>query len=242
MFKAIEVLSKEDFLDKVENELKFEKEVTVQEKVKFNGPEDEIPVYLYCDEKSEVKVISSAVKTMIYPYPYGTAVELELIKAVDSELIEISRSVCKAIKWHGFLMIEFIKDLKDGQWKIIELNFRPWLFIDFFRRSGLNYLSYFYEELFRNIVPSVQVSSSQKSNFHISLSGALEAISLSGTIVDYNFIEEWLGELEKNYNISFTYLDPEDPEPFLSELAEVCKAYSLSLDPIYNLVSTYNGY
>ena len=37
--------------------------------------------------------------------------------------------------------IELIKDQKDQTWKVIELNGRPWLLIDFFRRSGFNFLN-----------------------------------------------------------------------------------------------------
>ena len=40
-------------------------------------------------------------------------------------------------------MIEFIKHEKSGKWYVIEINGRPWLMIDFFRRVGFNFLKSF---------------------------------------------------------------------------------------------------
>ena len=37
-------------------------------------------------------------------------------------------------------MIEFIYNTEKKQWGIIEINGRPWLMIDFFRRLGFSFL------------------------------------------------------------------------------------------------------
>ncbi|MCR9115547.1 MAG: hypothetical protein NXI22_01195, partial [bacterium] len=71
---------------------------------------------------------------------FGTANVLQL--TWRPELLELAKRVGQAIQWRGTLMIEFIRDQKDGRWKVIEVNVRPWLFNDFYRLYGLPFVPY----------------------------------------------------------------------------------------------------
>lgn len=44
----------------------------------------------------------------------------------DEELIAVGSRMLRELKWHGVAMVEFKKDVKDGQYKLIEINPKFW--------------------------------------------------------------------------------------------------------------------
>lgn len=179
------------------------------------------------------KIASSAVKEKIQPYPYGTATVLR-INYVD-ELLPIAQKVVDAFKWRGFLMIEFIKDQKDQKWKVIELNGRPWLLIDFFRRAGLPYIEYLYDDYYKNkdlktIVPNQPDADKQPLHF------ILKDISKDIWKKDDKEAEkiQLLSSFIKSYqgNKSSFYLYEGDNDPGFKEVSEMSIAHGISQDKL----------
>lgn len=58
------------------------------------------------------------------------------------ELEQEAARLAEYLEWDGVLMVEFKFDERDQEWKCIEVNFRPWLLIDFPRRHGFNFLAH----------------------------------------------------------------------------------------------------
>jgi D-aspartate ligase len=138
------------FLKKqLKNELNDGFELVIQEKILFKSSSDEIPFYAYVDKNHEILMAATGIKELIMPEPFGTAYILKL--SWHNELIDLARKIVKTIEWRGLIMIEFIKDQKDNTWKVIEINTRPWLFIDFYSRFGFNYVEYLYND-YQNIL------------------------------------------------------------------------------------------
>ena len=112
-------------------------------------------------------------------------------------------------------MIEFIFDEKSGEWMVIEINGRPWLMIDFFRRLGMNFLDIkeaYCGQIFKPI-------NGFEEYIHVHIPSALEVSTSQGS--NPNLID-FLKSFEKK--ITFTHLDPDDPEPGYKELHRLCKA------------------
>ena len=98
---------------------------------------DEVPFYLYADARGEILMASNGIKEVIEPFPFGTAILLRL--AWYPELLEAAKTVVNALSYRGILMIEFVRDQRDGNWKVIEVNPRHWLFNGFYAQQGLSY-------------------------------------------------------------------------------------------------------
>lgn len=56
----------------------------------------------------------------------------------DKNLIEQSLMLLKALKWHGPIMIEFKKDLRDDKFKLIEINPKLWGSLDLTIAAGID--------------------------------------------------------------------------------------------------------
>lgn len=236
--KAVCVDTRDDLRARLHHELSSGFELVVQERVFFDSAHEEIPVYVYVDEHHRIRMAATAVKHTIQPYPYGTATVLYL--TWHPELLEHAQRVARALRWRGILMIEFIRDKKDGRWKVIEVNGRPWLFVDFFRRFGFNYLQYLHEDLHGRSstwpelrVPSPEVLASQP--VHVSLPKAIEPF-LAGlgrppTVAD---VVAFLRTLPGARTL--TFLDPTDPAPGRAELTDFAGRHGLAARPLLDAV------
>jgi predicted ATP-grasp superfamily ATP-dependent carboligase len=137
-------------------------------------------------------------------------------------------------------MIEFIRDHKDGVWKVIEVNPRPWLFVDFFRRFGLNYLQYLHEDLHGTTAhwPALRLldpATLAARPVHISLPDAvapgLDALTRPAAEEDVvAFLESLPGRR------TLTFLDPGDPAPGVAELEDLAARYRLKRDRLLAMV------
>ena len=211
--KAIEVADSAVLIRQLRDELAAGFELVVQEKVDFDVLEDEIPIYVYVDAAGRIRMAATAVKETIQPFPFGTATVLRL--AWHAELLAPAQAVVDALAYRGILMIEFIRDRRDGQWKVIELNPRPWLFFDFFRRGGgLNYVALLQADMAGTLDETLplQLPSLDDANNaprHIDLARAYRAEADQP-------LAQWLAKIQGAR--SLTGLDPDDPAPGVQEL------------------------
>lgn len=232
--KAIECRDRHELRERLAQEIDRGFELVVQEKVEFDSNEEEIPFYLYSDRHFRIRMAATGIKERIQPYPFGTATVLRL--SWHEELLPLAQRVADALSWRGILMIEFIRDAKDGVWKVIEVNARPWLCVDFYRRSGLNFLDMLYRDWRGEpLGPAGLVRPSDEvldgSPVHISLPTALgkdlDALDRPATVAD---VVSWLKRIEGTR--SLTFLDPGDPRPGREELRAFAEKRSLPTDEL----------
>ncbi len=218
-------------------------ELLVQEKVEFGSACDEIPLYLYADRDGRIRMASVAIKEHIDPPPYGTATVLRL--SWMPELLMHAQAVVNALGWRGILMIEFIRDQRDDQWKVIEINTRPWLFIDFFRRAGLGYLTMLVEDMRDQTAawPSLKVPlpfSHSNAPVHVDLSYACQK-AFSEASPTLGGLKQWLGQIQGR--LSTPFLDPDDKEPARMQTADLARQWNLSTDELWHEVEErFAGY
>jgi len=237
--KAIEVHDPEDLAEKLHAEVAAGFELVVQEKVAFESVEEEIPFYLYADDNFEIRMAATGIKEQIQPPPYGTATVLRL--AWHEELVELAADVVRALRWRGILMIEFIRDRNDGRWKVIEVNARPWLCVDFYRRSGLNFVQYLYEDWrdLRSAWPARVVPDEGRltaSSVHLNLpaSSFAHLSAIDGRSIEIDDVLKSIRATQGDR--SLTFLDPSDPAPGRAELTALAARYSLDADRLIERV------
>ncbi len=143
-FKAALIRNQNDYQNF--NKIKFDtKNLIIQKYIQIKKKEDELPVYVYVSKKGEIISSIGAVKEVIEPKKFGTAIALSLRD--DSILKNKIKKIVKKLNWRGPIMMEFIYDKEDNEWKVIEFNGRPWLMIDFFRKVNLNFLNLLTKDL-----------------------------------------------------------------------------------------------
>ena len=61
------------------------------------------------------------------------------ISIYDSKLKSIGEKILKSLNWHGVAMVEFKKDIRDNEFKLIEINPKFWGSLDLALASGINF-------------------------------------------------------------------------------------------------------
>ena len=211
--KAIECSSPEELHQGLKQEMAAGFDLVVQEKILFDSVHDEIPFYLYAGADGQITMAANGIKEIIEPFPFGTAIALRF--AWMPELLDLARTVVAALDYRGILMIEFVRDSRDGNWKVVEVNPRHWLFNGFYQRLGLNYTAH----LARDLAGNLQEESVESAGPEI-LSGEFVHVDLwalanrwhrdKGTLS----FDRYLANLQKlGGSLTSVYLDPADMVP-----------------------------
>ena len=115
--------------------------MVVQEEI--IGPSHQIYGASVCtDADGEIHGIYTCRKTRQYPSDFGSGTMVEGM--VLPEVAELCVRICRQVRFHGIAELEFKRDLRDGQLKIIEMNPRPGTWISAAPASGVDtpYLAY----------------------------------------------------------------------------------------------------
>ena len=168
---------------------------------------------------------ANGVKEVIYPPPFGTAIVLRF--AWFSELMSIAQRIVDAVNYRGILMIELIRDQKDDQWKVIELNLRHWLFNGFYRRLGFNFTKQLYDDLCESAAPSAAIVASDElqsdNHAHIDLAGIAQKMVVQKVTPS---LANFLTALDAiPGNLSHPYSDPGDPAPGTAVIDALANTY-----------------
>lgn len=231
--KAVQCDNASALREALRSELAQSFELVVQEHIPFEDAMDEIPFYLYADESFQIRMASIAIKEHIDPPRYGTATVLRL--GWMPELLEYAQAVVTALRWRGILMIEFIRDQRDGKWKVIEVNGRPWLFVDFFRRAGLPYLQLLMEDL-RGQSSSWSAlrvpppDSFTKAPVHVDLPYACR-MAFGGAPPSPGDLGQWLANIPGR--LSSPYLAPDDEGPGRAQIKDLATRWGLDSNALY---------
>ena len=225
--KAIECEDATTLRKQLKVEVKRGFDLIVQEKIIFDSVYDEIPFYLYANELGDITMAANGIKEIIEPFPYGTAIALRL--AWRPDLLELAKRVVSALSYRGILMIEFVKDQKDGRWKIIEINPRHWLFNGFYQRVGLNFSEALYHDIYYSNPDGepIRISTDKtmkENHVHVDLAELISHFKAKCP-TEYD-VMKFLGDLKKiRGRMSSTYLSMADPDPGIIQMRDAAKKH-----------------
>lgn len=150
--KAISVNTKEELKNEI-NELKGKMkadEIYIQEKIPLSEKNKTISFTAF----SVNGVIHSywmGQKLREHPMYFGTATFTESVLIEDC--LTQSRELLQKLNYTGICEVEYIKDLRDDKYKLIEINARTWLWVDNAIACGVNYPVFAYNYVNNGVLP-----------------------------------------------------------------------------------------
>jgi predicted ATP-grasp superfamily ATP-dependent carboligase len=224
-YKAVNITNVNDLKIFINKNKKFLKNLIIQEHIEFKDTKHELPIYVYVNRHHKIIFSVCGVKWFIFPDKYGTAAILGIDD--NKKLENISQKIVKSLKWRGILMIEFIFNNKNKRWEVIEMNGRPWLMIDFFRRLNFSFLKlliYDYMNLdMSKLIKEYENNKKEnikKKSMHVDLSILQKSINFKkSNIVKIKKI------LKKSKNITVSTFDNDYPKPFELEKKNITNKF-----------------
>lgn len=109
----------------------------------------------FLDVRGEFKGLLARKRLRMYPPLFGNSSYFRSVESnlVSSAIEDLSR-LLMSIKFHGIFSAEFKFDSRDGKYKLIEINARPWWFIGFADSLQVNVALMYYATCVGNPVPT----------------------------------------------------------------------------------------
>ena len=144
--KAIQVNSMKELcpilsnlLDKVKPE-----QVMIQELIPFDAANKVVSFTCFA-EVGEIKTYWMGEKIREHPIKYGTATMSRSLYL--PQVLENAIPLVSALRYTGVCEIEFMRDPRDGVYKLIEINPRTWLWVGLAKACGIDYAYLIYAYL-----------------------------------------------------------------------------------------------
>ncbi len=116
----------------------------IQELIPFNGENKTLSFTAFCIN-GEIKTYWMGVKLREHPIQFGTATFAESIYIEECYVNSVI--LLKKLNYSGVCEIEYLKDPRDGSFKLIEMNARTWLWVGLAKNCGIDYPKYIYNHL-----------------------------------------------------------------------------------------------
>ncbi len=121
------------------------------------GPERHVFLDGYCSSKGVVEALFARRRLDMFPADFGNSTTMVSIELAEvSEAAESLRKIFSATSYRGIFSAEFKQDPIDGLFRLIEVNTRPWLFVDFAARCGVDVCYLYYLDALGQPLPATK--------------------------------------------------------------------------------------
>lgn len=111
----------------------------------------------YVDRAGVIKGLFARRRLRIYPPDFGNSTSMVSVPLADVPgAVDTVRRVLAEVKYRGIFSAEFKRDERDGLFKLLEVNARPWWFVDFAVRCGVDVCRMAYDDALGREVPPVE--------------------------------------------------------------------------------------
>lgn len=113
----------------------------IQELIPSDGTNKTVSFTAFC-EHGDIKTYWMGIKLREHPLQFGTATFAESVFVKECYVNSVV--LLKKLDYTGVCEIEYIRDPRDGLYKLIEINARTWLWVGLARKCGIDYAKYIY--------------------------------------------------------------------------------------------------
>lgn len=139
--KAIQVNNEQELNYKVNEIAQLTNDVMIQELIPFDK-NNRVVSFTCFSIDGDIKTYWMGQKLREHPIKYGTATMSQSVLLL--EVLEEAKPLMKALNYTGVCEIEFMRDPRDGYYKLIEINPRTWLWVGLAKACGIDYAKMMY--------------------------------------------------------------------------------------------------
>lgn len=139
--KAIQVDNEEELLSATKEISLLTSDVMIQELIPFDK-QNRVVSFTCFSINGEIQTYWMGQKLREHPIKYGTATMSESV--LIPEVLDEATPLLKTLNYTGICEIEFMRDNRDGYYKLIEINPRTWLWVGLAKYCGIDYAKIMY--------------------------------------------------------------------------------------------------
>jgi predicted ATP-grasp superfamily ATP-dependent carboligase len=160
----------------------------------------------FVDRYGQVKALFARRRLLMFPVDFGNSTLMvsvpldEIMPAVES-----LRRLLAGLDYRGIFNAEFKRDERDGLYKLLEVNVRPWWFVEFAALSGVDVVTMAYlDALDREVEPVLDYEPGLRHMMFAQHLRALLALRPEGRLT----LQQWLRESRGASDAVFRWNDP----------------------------------
>lgn len=132
--------------------------VLIQEYVP-GGADDHYFIDGFIDRRGNVLARLARRRTRMYPLDFGNSSLCRNIPmATVDEAWDGLESLLESVSYRGIFSAEFKRDARNGRFRLIEINTRPWIYIQFADKCGVNFCDLYIRDALGEEIAPVAVS------------------------------------------------------------------------------------
>jgi predicted ATP-grasp superfamily ATP-dependent carboligase len=139
--KAIQVDNEQELISKLNEIASRTSDVMIQEMIPFDK-ENRVVSFTCFSVGGDIKTYWMGQKLREHPIKYGTATMSQSMLSLA--ILDEAKPLVKALNYTGVCEIEFMRDPRDGYYKLIEINPRTWLWVGLAKECGIDYAKIMY--------------------------------------------------------------------------------------------------
>ena len=136
--KAFRVTTRADLAGRLADVRRFDLSVQLQEYVP-GPPSNHYYVEGFIDRDRRRRALFVRQRLRMYPPDFGNSTSFESVEpSVVADAVATIDALLSHVNYRGIFSAEFKRDARDGACKLIEVNARPWWFVEFAGQCGVN--------------------------------------------------------------------------------------------------------
>ena len=160
-----------------------------QEYIPFNGNNYTISFTAFCDN-GEIKAHWSGIKIREHPVRFGTATFAKSI--INDTCLRNSAVLLRKINYTGVCEVEYLEDPRSGEFKLIEINPRTWLWVGLARECGVDYVKMIYDFVNNHPIESMSLETTERYWINPITDCVFSLISIfKGNLKPKRYISSW---------------------------------------------------
>jgi D-aspartate ligase len=172
----------------------------------------------FVDHRGRMLACFARQRLRMHPEKLGNST---LMESIPLERVqgarEIMNRIVSATDYTGIFSSEFKYDERDRRYKIIEINVRPWWFVEFAARCGVDVCRLAYRDALGLPVSSVETYDvGRRCTFFPNDCRAYRTLRRTGTTSAWSWLKSWIGAQDALLELS-------DPMPFAAFVGETLK-------------------
>ena len=195
--KAFHVTSQADLTRRLEELSRLGLAVELQEYIP--GPaSNHFYVEGFVDGSGELPTIFARQRLRMYPLDFGNSTLFKSVHpSVIPDAVETVTRLLKHLKYRGIFSVELKRDERDGVCRLIEVNARPWWYVEFAGQCGVDLISmYVADALGERVTPVPDYTVGKSCVYPLYDYHACRALQKSHELTTRAWAMSWLGSTQ----------------------------------------------